>query len=185
MPTWIIPPLAAWSSLGCWRRKGIGWHTWAPAGLAQRGAVSGHGEAPAGGDDLRRKFGLHGGPLHGGEKAAEAGCLLPGNRSGLRPDRATIVYANRVREAFGAIPLIIGGLEASLRRFAHYDYWSDQVRRSILFDARADLLTYGMGEAATLEIAARLRAGTRSAKSPACGGPAMGRGMCPDVPIRR
>lgn len=84
----------------------------------------------------------------------------PGNRSGLRPDRATIVYANRVREAFGAIPLIIGGLEASLRRFAHYDYWSDQVRRSILFDARADLLTYGMGEAATLEIAARLRAGT-------------------------
>lgn len=84
----------------------------------------------------------------------------PGNRPGLRPDRATIVYANRVREAFGDIPLIIGGLEASLRRFAHYDYWSDQVRRSILFDARADLLTYGMGEAASLEIAARLRDGT-------------------------
>ena len=84
----------------------------------------------------------------------------PGNRPGLRPDRATIVYANRVREAFGDVPLIIGGLEASLRRFAHYDYWSDQVRRSILFDARADLLTYGMGEAASLEIAARLKAGT-------------------------
>lgn len=84
----------------------------------------------------------------------------PGNRPGLRPDRATIVYANRVREAFGDIPLIIGGLEASLRRFAHYDYWSDQVRRSILFDARADLLTYGMGEAASVEIARQLAAGT-------------------------
>ena len=84
----------------------------------------------------------------------------PGNRPGLRPDRATIVYANRVREAFGDIPLIVGGLEASLRRFAHYDYWGDQVRRSIVFDARADLLTYGMGEAASLEIAARLRDGT-------------------------
>ena len=83
----------------------------------------------------------------------------PGHQTGLRPDRAVIVYANRVREAFSDIPLIIGGLEASLRRFAHYDYWSGQVRRAILFDARADLLIYGMGEAATLEIAAQLSAG--------------------------
>ena len=83
----------------------------------------------------------------------------PGHQTGLRPDRAVIVYANRVREAFSDIPLIIGGLEASLRRFAHYDYWSGQVRRAILFDARADLLIYGMGEAATLEIAAQLNAG--------------------------
>ena len=83
----------------------------------------------------------------------------PGNRPGLRPDRATLVYANRVREAFGSIPLIIGGLEASLRRFAHYDYWSDKVRRSLLFDCRADLLVYGMGEAASREIALRLRSG--------------------------
>ena len=73
----------------------------------------------------------------------------PGNRAGLRPDRATIVYANKVREAFGDIPIVIGGLEASLRRFAHYDYWEDKVRRSILLDAQADLLTYGMGERAT------------------------------------
>ena len=80
----------------------------------------------------------------------------PGNRMGLRPDRATIVYANKVREAFGDIPLIIGGLEASLRRFAHYDYWEDKVRRSILLDAQADLLVFGMGERATREIAARL-----------------------------
>lgn len=85
----------------------------------------------------------------------------PGNIAGLRPDRATLVYANRVREAFGAsVPLVIGGLEASLRRFAHYDYWEDKVRRSLLFDCRADLLVYGMGEAASREIAARLRDGT-------------------------
>ncbi len=84
----------------------------------------------------------------------------PANRTGLRPDRATIVYANKIREAFGDIPLIIGGLEASLRRFAHYDYWEDKVRRSILLDSGADLLSYGMGEHSMKEIAARLAAGT-------------------------
>ena len=77
----------------------------------------------------------------------------PGRRAGLRPDHATVVYANRAREVFGDIPIIIGGLEASLRRFAHYDYWEDKVRRSILFDSQADLLVYGMGETATREIA--------------------------------
>ena len=81
----------------------------------------------------------------------------PGKAPGLRPDRATIVYANKVREAFGDIPLVIGGLEASLRRFAHYDYWDDKVRRGIIFDARADILVYGMGEAASREIARRLK----------------------------
>lgn len=70
----------------------------------------------------------------------------PGGVIGKRPDRATIVYCNRIREAYGDIPIIIGGLEASLRRFAHYDYWDDKVRRSILVDSRADILTYGMGE---------------------------------------
>ena len=85
----------------------------------------------------------------------------PGNRAGLRPDRAAIVYANKAREAFGGdLPLIVGGLEASLRRFAHYDYWEDKVRRAILFDSQADLLVYGMGETATKEIAARLASGT-------------------------
>ena len=88
----------------------------------------------------------------------------PGNRAGLRPDRATIVYANKVREAFGDIPIVIGGLEASLRRFAHYDYWEDKVRRSILLDAQADLLTYGMGERATRQLAALLAAGTPAAE---------------------
>ena len=83
-----------------------------------------------------------------------------GGQMGKRPDRPTIVYANRVREAFPDVPIVIGGLEASLRRFAHYDYWDDRVRRSILFDAPADLLVYGMGESATVEIARRLAAKT-------------------------
>ena len=83
----------------------------------------------------------------------------PGGKAGRRPDRATIVYCNRIREAFGDVPLIIGGLEASLRRFAHYDYWSDSVRRSILVDSRADLLTYGMGENILLRIARLLDKG--------------------------
>jgi uncharacterized radical SAM protein YgiQ len=84
----------------------------------------------------------------------------PGGVAGLRPDRSVIVYAQRCREAFGDVPLVIGGIEASLRRIAHYDYWSDQVRRSILVDARADLLVYGNAERAIVEIAHRLAAGT-------------------------
>ncbi len=83
----------------------------------------------------------------------------PGGKAGLRPDRATIVYCNRIREAYGDVPVIIGGLEASLRRFAHYDYWSNSVRRSILVDSRADLLTYGMGENILLRIAKLLDKG--------------------------
>lgn len=83
----------------------------------------------------------------------------PGGRMGLRPDRATIVYCNRIREAYGDVPIIIGGLEASLRRFAHYDYWEDRVRRSILVDSRADLLTYGMGENILRRIARLLDKG--------------------------
>ena len=83
----------------------------------------------------------------------------PGGQAGRRPDRATIVYCNRIREVWKQIPLIIGGIEASLRRFAHYDYWSDSVRRSILIDCRADLLIYGMGEKQIIEIAAQLNAG--------------------------
>lgn len=84
----------------------------------------------------------------------------PGKKAGLRPDHAVVVYANRAREAFPGLPVVIGGLEASLRRFAHYDYWDDKVRRSALFDAGADILIYGMGEYATREIAKRLKAKT-------------------------
>ena len=84
----------------------------------------------------------------------------PGGKSGYRPDRATVVYCNRIREAFGnKVPVIIGGIEASLRRFAHYDYWTDKVRRSILIDSCADLLIYGMGEHQTIEIANLLSSG--------------------------
>ncbi|MBE6561753.1 MAG: YgiQ family radical SAM protein [Ruminococcaceae bacterium] len=83
----------------------------------------------------------------------------PGCKAGLRPDRATIVYCNRIREAYGDIPIVIGGMEASLRRFAHYDYWDDRVRRSILVDSRADLLSYGMGEKSIARIAELLDRG--------------------------
>lgn len=83
----------------------------------------------------------------------------PGGQAGLRPDRATIVYANKLRSLFKQTPIILGGLEASLRRFGHYDYWSDKVRRAIILDANADLVVYGMGELAILEIADALAAG--------------------------
>ncbi len=83
----------------------------------------------------------------------------PGGKAGRRPDRATIVYSRAVRRLFGDVPIAIGGLEASLRRFAHYDYWDDRVRPSILVDSGADLLMYGMGERHIVEIADRLAAG--------------------------
>ncbi len=83
----------------------------------------------------------------------------PGDEGGRRPDRSVIVYAQRAREAFKGVPVIIGGIEASLRRIAHYDYWSDKVRRSILPDSKADLLIYGNAERAIVELAHRLAAG--------------------------
>ena len=83
----------------------------------------------------------------------------PGGKIGLRPDRATLPYCHRAREAFPGVPVIAGGVEASLRRLAHYDYWSDTVRRSILLDCKADLLYYGMGEKGIVDIARRLAAG--------------------------
>ncbi|MBR5871309.1 MAG: YgiQ family radical SAM protein [Clostridia bacterium] len=82
-----------------------------------------------------------------------------GGKMGSRPDRAVIVYCNRIRQAYGDVPIILGGLEASLRRFAHYDYWDDRVRRSILVDSRADILTYGMGEAILIRLAELLDRG--------------------------
>jgi uncharacterized radical SAM protein YgiQ len=83
----------------------------------------------------------------------------PGGRIGLRPDRATLAYCQRSRQAYKGVPIIAGGVEASLRRLAHYDYWSDKVRRSILLDAKPDLVVFGMGEDIILEIARRLEAG--------------------------
>jgi len=87
----------------------------------------------------------------------------PGGAGGKRPDRAVIVYAQRVREAFKNVPIVIGGIEASLRRIAHFDYWSEKVRRSILLDAKADLLVYGNAERQVCELAHRLAAGERIA----------------------
>src|SRR3954453_12738855 len=80
----------------------------------------------------------------------------PGGEGGKRPDRCVIVYSQRVREAYKDVPIVIGGIEASLRRIAHFDYWSEKVRRSVLLDARADLLVYGNAERAIVEIAHRL-----------------------------
>ena len=85
----------------------------------------------------------------------------PGARPGLRPDRATIIYSQRAREAYPDAAIVIGGIEATMRRFAHYDYWSDKVRKSVLLDSKADLLVYGMGERQVREIAARLNAGEK------------------------
>ncbi|MDP3730467.1 MAG: YgiQ family radical SAM protein [Candidatus Omnitrophota bacterium] len=83
----------------------------------------------------------------------------PGGRSRLRPDRASIIYANKLQQAYKGVPIILGGMEASMRRLAHYDYWSDKVRRSLLLDAKCDMLVYGMGERQMLEIAQRLQNG--------------------------
>ncbi|MDD2806087.1 MAG: YgiQ family radical SAM protein [Elusimicrobiales bacterium] len=87
----------------------------------------------------------------------------PGGRAGLRPDRATLIYSQRCREAYPDAPVVIGGIEATMRRFAHYDYWSDKVRKSVLLDSKADLLVYGMGERQVREISARLKAGEKIA----------------------
>src|SRR5262249_60793423 len=83
----------------------------------------------------------------------------PEGVGGKRPDRSVVVYSQRAREAFPETPIVIGGIEASLRRIAHYDYWQEKVRRSIALDARADLLVFGNGERQIVEIAHRLPAG--------------------------
>ncbi|MDP2311803.1 MAG: YgiQ family radical SAM protein [Pseudomonadota bacterium] len=83
----------------------------------------------------------------------------PGGKAGLRPDRACIAYANRIKQAFPGVPIVLGGIEASLRRIAHYDYWQEKLRRSILLDAKADLLVHGMAERSVVEIARRLAEG--------------------------
>ncbi|HSM20756.1 MAG TPA: YgiQ family radical SAM protein, partial [Rubrivivax sp.] len=82
----------------------------------------------------------------------------PGGAGGRRPDRATLVYTQRCKEAWSDVPVVVGGIEASLRRIAHYDYWQDKVRRSILVDSKADLLLYGNAERAIIEVAHRLAA---------------------------
>ena len=94
-----------------------------------------------------------------GLKPRNKDAYSPGGKTGLRPNRAVIIYSNRIKEAFPKTPIIIGGIEASLRRFAHYDYLSNKVRQSILADAPADLVIYGMGELQIVELARRLQVG--------------------------
>lgn len=94
-----------------------------------------------------------------GLKPRDKDAYSPGSKTGLRPNRAVIIYSNRIKETFPDVPIVLGGIEASLRRFAHYDYLSDKVRQSILADAPADLVVYGMGELQIVEIAKRLQAG--------------------------
>ena len=96
------------------------------------------------------------------KKLREKDFYSPGGEMGLRPDRATIVYCNKLREAYKDVDIVIGGVEASLRRFAHYDYWENKVRKSILLDSTADLLIYGMGEKPIVEIAEGLKNGVRA-----------------------
>ena len=93
------------------------------------------------------------------KKPRDRDVYSPGGRAGMRPDRATIVYANRIRQAYGNVPILLGGVEASLRRFAHYDYWDDRVRNSCLVDAGADVLLFGMGERSILRAAKWLEEG--------------------------
>jgi uncharacterized radical SAM protein YgiQ len=107
---------------------------------------------------VTREHGQHDQPLHGGPQNPLDDAYTPGDVGGKRPDRAAIVYSQRCREAFPDVPIMLGGIEGSLRRIAHYDYWSDKVRRSIVVDAKCDLLLYGNAERAIVEIAHRLAA---------------------------
>jgi len=120
----------------------------------------------------------------------------PGGKSGRRPDRSVLVYAHRVREAYPSIPIVLGGIEASLRRLAHYDYWSDKVRRSVLLDAKADLLLYGNAERALVALAHRLARGeaistitdlrgTAFARSAACAPERCGRAVIDSTSLDR
>ncbi len=93
------------------------------------------------------------------KKRREKDLYSPGGKSGLRPDRATIVYCQKIREVFKNIPIMIGGIEASLRRLSHYDYWDNKIRRSILLDSQADILMFGMGEHQIVELAESLASG--------------------------
>jgi len=90
----------------------------------------------------------------------------PGGKAGARPNRACIVYTSLVRHAFPGLPVVLGGIEASLRRATHFDFWSEKLRRSILLDSKADLIVYGMGERAILEIGERLKQGDAAGEEP-------------------
>ena len=93
------------------------------------------------------------------KKRRKTDAYTPGGQTGRRPDYACVVYGNLIRQTYKDVPIILGGIEASLRRLAHYDYWSDRLKRSVLLDSGADLISYGMGERSIIEIAEALDAG--------------------------
>lgn len=95
------------------------------------------------------------------KKVRRKDAYSPGGNSNLRPDRASIVYTSRIKQAYKGVPVILGGIEASLRRLGHFDYWSDKIRKSILLDSKADMLIYGMGESTIRRLAQQLREGTQ------------------------
>ena len=130
-----------------------------PAGLEEKGEHCRVWRAEAGISGFCGKYGFHGEPLYRGKKTQETGRLFPGRPMGLRPDRAVTVYGNLIRQTYKDTPVILGGIEASLRRMAHYDYWSDTMKRSVLLDSGADLISYGMGEHSILQIAQALDKG--------------------------
>lgn len=105
------------------------------------------------------------------KKVRSDDAYTPGGLAGKRPDRASLVYSQRCKEAYSHVPVILGGIEASLRRIAHYDYWQDKVRRSILMDATADILLYGNAERAVVEIAQRLAQGELVSAITTCAAP--------------
>ena len=107
----------------------------------------------------RRQHGLDGQSLHQRSQSSQRRCLYARRRRRARPDRSVLIYANRCRQAFKGVGIVIGGIEASLRRLAHFDYWSGKVRRSILFDSKADILLYGNAERAIVELCRRVDAG--------------------------
>ncbi len=93
------------------------------------------------------------------KKRRSQDAYTPGGKAGMRPDYATVVYGNLIRKTYKDVPIIIGGIEASLRRMAHYDYWSNKFKRSVLLDSQADVISYGMGEKSIVELAEALDSG--------------------------
>ncbi len=130
-----------------------------PAGLDEPPTRSGVGQAQSVLRRDRRQHGFAGQPLHLGPAHPHNDAYTPEGAAGKRPDRAVLVYSQRCREAYREAPIVIGGIEASLRRIAQYDHWSEKVRRSILVDAKADILLYGNAERAIVEIAHRAAKG--------------------------
>ena len=156
--TWIIRLLGMRSSHAFWRRMDISWLICQPD-WKDKSSITEYGEPRLGFlvssgnmDSMVNHYSVS-------KKRRQTDAFTPGGVMGKRPDYATVVYSNLIRQVYKKTPIIIGGIEASLRRMAHYDYWSNKLKRSILLDSGADILSYGMGERSILEIAEALESG--------------------------